>query len=731
MSTQQIRTRAGRLQAKRLACALFVFALCLAAAPHGRASARQDAGQDEPITLKANLVNVDVAVVDKKGKFVTDLRADEFTVYEDGVRQTVEFFDPPRATAAAGTAVAAGAPPPPGGDPATIISLVLDTQTTEPANLVYVREGTLKYIRERITPADTVAVFTVAHGLQLVQTFTRDKQALLSAVERAYSTAAFSKTSERGDVAAGAQGPQSAPEAPPALGQGNTDPSAMRAAMLASRVFERFARLRSQLSQQQSRPVLAAVAALCDAQRPIPGKKTVVLFSQGFVASSIQDWQVQATIDLANRANVAVYVVDPSGVTASAPRSGSYVPSAPLEGVSAKVGSEDRIRAVGGENIFDNVRYEGSNREQDVLFRVSEGTGGKLVRGTNDIAAGLDRIDGEIRARYTLAYSSTNQNFDGGFRKLKVEVRRPDVRVVARPGYNAIAPEEAAVILSPEERRLLEGFAAAEARPALPLSVELSSFRSYEGRYIVPVAFEVPPEAVRFEKKGEEHRMHLDVLGVLRNAAGEIISRLGGNFDVKMTDEQHQAIVANKIFYRQDVELDPGSYAVELIVRDRLSNKTAARRVTIALPVAGPEFSASDLVLSRHAELAIKEIGGAEPVDVFAAEGIRIRPSPAREFRAADNLIIFSKLYNAAPDPATGKPVVRVTVLLARDNRLAMKPVSYEVTEVAAEPVAHLTFAKYVPLEGLPAGSYTVTIEARDLVAHKLVKRQSSFVVGQ
>src|SRR5215213_7589458 len=54
-------------------------------------------GQDEVVTLKARLITTDVMVKDKKGKYITDLKAEDFTIYENGVRQRVEFFDPPLA----------------------------------------------------------------------------------------------------------------------------------------------------------------------------------------------------------------------------------------------------------------------------------------------------------------------------------------------------------------------------------------------------------------------------------------------------------------------------------------------------------------------------------------------------------------------------------------------------------------------------------------------------------
>src|SRR5262245_3714391 len=51
--------------------------------------------QDETVKLETRLVTLDVVVKDKKGKYVTDLKAEDFSVFEEGVAQKVEFFSPP------------------------------------------------------------------------------------------------------------------------------------------------------------------------------------------------------------------------------------------------------------------------------------------------------------------------------------------------------------------------------------------------------------------------------------------------------------------------------------------------------------------------------------------------------------------------------------------------------------------------------------------------------------
>src|SRR5438128_2660276 len=163
------------------------------------------ADDDDVIKVTSNLVSLDVIVKDKKGKAITDLKPEDFTVSENGVPQKIEFFD---STLNSGSEAAQGATAivstQPGprtltGFPRNIIALVLDGQSTEVANLKHVREGIVKYIRERISDSDSVALFSISGGLQLLQPFTQDKAKLIAAVENAYGSSTVSKTSEARD----------------------------------------------------------------------------------------------------------------------------------------------------------------------------------------------------------------------------------------------------------------------------------------------------------------------------------------------------------------------------------------------------------------------------------------------------------------------------------------------------------------------------------------------------
>src|SRR6201988_5509606 len=67
-----------------------VLVLLFTLAAHAQAQQQEDV-----VRVKSNLVNIDVIVKDKKGKYVSDLKAEDFVVTENGQPQKIEFFDAP------------------------------------------------------------------------------------------------------------------------------------------------------------------------------------------------------------------------------------------------------------------------------------------------------------------------------------------------------------------------------------------------------------------------------------------------------------------------------------------------------------------------------------------------------------------------------------------------------------------------------------------------------------
>jgi VWFA-related protein len=142
--------------------------------------------------------------------------------------------------------------------------------------------------------------------------------------------------------------------------------------------------------------------------------------------AAIDDEQfVKDIINEANRSNATFYPIDPRGLvvfqTGICGDSGVRCEPVPLA-------ADAQLRRM----------HELSIRS------LADGTDGIAVMDTNDLDKGLQRISDDLTSYYLLGYYSTNSKTDGGYRALKVRVKRPGVAVRARRGYRAASAEEVA-----------------------------------------------------------------------------------------------------------------------------------------------------------------------------------------------------------------------------------------------------------------------------------------------
>ena len=133
------------------------------------------------------------------------------------------------------------------------------------------------------------------------------------------------------------------------------------------------------------------------------------------LAYSDNEFKFRELLQRANRANVSFYPIDARGlVVFDTPINWDVPPS------------------VDAANLRD--RY-------DDLRMMALQTDGEVVLDTNDVSRALQKILSDVGSYYLFSYYSTNAKMDGRFRRIRVEVNRPDAQVRARPGY--LAPTEA------------------------------------------------------------------------------------------------------------------------------------------------------------------------------------------------------------------------------------------------------------------------------------------------
>jgi VWFA-related protein len=133
--------------------------------------------------------------------------------------------------------------------------------------------------------------------------------------------------------------------------------------------------------------------------------------------------ELRRTVDRAARANVSIYAADMRGLQAIV--SGGEASQASTRGVAAFSGASTRGQV-------DRLASS-----QDTLTTIAEDTGGRAFFDANSFGQVFDRVVADTSAYYVLGYVSGNSARDGRFRRIKVRLKRADLKLEYRSGYYA------------------------------------------------------------------------------------------------------------------------------------------------------------------------------------------------------------------------------------------------------------------------------------------------------
>jgi VWFA-related protein len=679
--------------------------------PSGQVGAsRQPPAQraQEAEATEVTAIVVDVIVRDRNGNPVRGLTKEDFGILEDGVMQEIGSFtpintpEPPpstpatRAPAAAPASAAPAAPAKP-----EVIALVFDRLSGEARSLA--NKAALTYVGSGKLANNIVAVFGVDLSLSLIQQFTRDGDLIRKGIEAAGGRATSQFANTRAEqqqlqaraAASGAQmqslgggpGAQSAN----AGAVGDAEFAAMQADILES--FQSLER--DQQGYATSNSLLAIVSAL----KAIPGRKSVVFFSEGLSIPPNVQSQFVSVIDAANRANVSIYPMDAAGlrtestlkesrggITAAGQRSVERDPTADPTGRPMMMALEQN------EALLRADPHSG-------LGTLADETGGFLIANTNDLRGGFSAIETDMRNYYALTYTPTNTRFDGRFRRIDVKVKRSDVRVRSRKGYFAVRPSAGAPVLSYEAPALavLEQSPVPNAFPTRALALRFPE-RARPG--LVPVLVNVPTAGMTFRPSEDKKSYTSDfvVLVRFRDEAGQTIEKMSQRYQLQgAIDQLSRATQGEVLFYRQP-DLVPGVYSMEVAVYDAFSSKASVRLSTVEVPETAPSTLAmSSVVAIKRSEKVPEPERGDGPL--FVGDQLLYPNMGEPVSRELPFYFVVYPVANAGDARATLE-------LLGNGQQLAQAPLELAKPDSAGR----IRQVSRIPIETLKPGSYELRI---------------------
>jgi VWFA-related protein len=314
----------------------------------------------------------------------------------------------------------------------------------------FAARAALAYVSTLSPPHDYAGVFLADATLRTFQSFTNQAARLREGVAGVTSTAPVS-------LAAGAERAATTrvqsfdPNQPPTAGaesaggfsnaerQALFDPARdrdpatllLRLELKMGEGYQRFA------SEYEGQASMTGLRAVIDALGALPGRKSVLYFTENLQITPRLKAKFDALIGQANRSNITVYPVDAAGLRVH----------------SKEAELARNVNVAGSQAVGDERRGDGpwtkdlekqdqllSSRPTAALGRLAKETGGFLLENTNDLAAGVARMQQERTTYYLLGYQPTNTAMDGTFRKVTVKVKRSKTTVKARPGYLAAPP---------------------------------------------------------------------------------------------------------------------------------------------------------------------------------------------------------------------------------------------------------------------------------------------------
>src|SRR5215213_2630473 len=535
--------------------------------------------QDEVIRFRSNEVRLDVVVKDKKGRQIRDLKATDFEVLEDGVPQKIESFRFVTRGAARGAVESKdGGPgvetsnsaPVPGRSTPTVTALVFDRLSPEARSLA--RKAGLAYAEEGAASGGFTGVFGIDQSLRTVQTFTDKSQLIKDAVERATGSATSTYASGAANMrenaersigldqqvsssagAAAAAGAAQNSGGASAAGEESGQASAQQKLLeMQSQMLDHYERLER---DQEGFATINSLLAVISPMQNLPGRKTIIFFSEGLKLPPSVQQKFPSVINAANRANVSIYSIDAAGLriqsgTAEAARELNSIAGA---GMAQQARGSDRgsngpyMRSL--ERNEDLLRFD----PRSGLGSLSDQTGGFLIHDTNDLISGLRRIDDDMNGYYFLTYVPKNKDYDGRFRRISVKVARSNIEVQSRQGYYAVESTGELPMLD------YEAPAIAAARNWNSASKQ-SSLRSTALSYPAPgrdgltlILAEAKLAAFKFASgDNKTYDTDFSILALVRDESDRVIQKLsqhyGLNGNIKDLDAARKGDV---LFYRE------------------------------------------------------------------------------------------------------------------------------------------------------------------------------------
>jgi VWFA-related protein len=699
---------------------------------------------EEVVRVYTDLVQTDVMVFDKQGRFVNGLKREDFELRIDGKPQPIEFFERIAAGSADEETQLAAAR---GGhtanqkqvvgpvplDRGRTIFFYVDDFHLAPGDLVFLRKALLRFIDQDMGQNDQAVITSASGQIGFLQQLTDNRAVLRAAVTRLNARPYFVRDGERppmteyqallidrNQILTGQAGRsyhdvtdffvnEYLKEHPPTSRE-DYDAAELYVRNRARQILQPAAAITTN--------TLAVFENLVRSATQLPGRKLVFFVSDGFFLDSRNSdapEKLQVITNSAARNGVVIYSLDARGLTSGLPNAGEDVvvdPSSTLnresrgELLAAREGMETLARDTGGRTIFD----------------------------TNALDTGLAKALKETSVYYLLAWRPNHVvQSSGKSRRIEATViGRPDLTVRIRQGLLNAEPtqnskrstaKEQKSTDKPPEAKLREAIGGLYPTNDLPVALDLSYMNTPNKGLLLTASMQLMIDSLSFTTEDGKEKAMVDIAGSVYNDQGKV----GATFKEQVTiaPAPNQTRQPGQAFvYNYHVKLAPGLYQIRVGVRDEKSGKVGTVNEWIEVPN-----------LASH-QLTLSSVLAREQPQLIASPAKTDQNLPSRSvlrvdhrFHRHSSLRFLVYIYNAARTPADSKPDVALQVQVLRDQQPVITTPLKEVSTAGIEALDQLPCGADLSLESLAPGHYLLLVTVIDRVSKTSASQEMRFDV--
>ena len=704
------------------------------------------------IRVRTNEVRLDIVVKDKKGRPIKDLTASDFEVLEDGVNQKIESFRfvnrerrpaEDRNSSPGGNEnkiqpVVTNAAPSTRTTPG-VTALVFDRLSPEARSLA--KKAGIAYAQEGMASGDFTGVFRIDQSLSTVQPFTDNSELVKQAIDAATSAAGSSyasnaqKTRDLADRSSGLDREMDSSQAAAASSGGGGDSGGAAAAGQAAgqaAAAQKLVEMESNILQQfealerdqQGFATVNGLLAVINPMRNLPGRKTIIFFSEGLALPTSVQTKFPAVISAANRANVSIYTIDAAGLRTE---SGTAESGRELNSIVAqRLGQQSR----GSDRMSSGPYMKSLERNEELLRfdprsglgQLADQTGGFLIHDTNDLATGVRRINDDMHGYYMVTYVPQNADYNGKFRQISVKLNHPNLEVQTRKGYYAVESLGQLPVLDYEAPAIAAVRTAKQ--NSFPLKSSVLSFPAPHRAGLSLILAEVPLSAFTFAPSSDNKSYNADfsLVALVRDQTDQVVQKLSQHYPLSGPLDQLDGAKKGDVLFYRETQLLPGTYKVQLIAYDGSTGKVGLKETAFEIPkVDETKPRLSSVAVLRHAERLTPEEQKAEQPFHFGE--LLVYPNLGEPIlkSLAKQLAFF---FIAWPAKGSTTPL-QLTMEILQNNRSLGKS-SGQLP--AADQLGQIKYASSFPLDKFQPGVYELKITVGDSV--NSISRATSFSVA-